>query len=618
MSDRASHSSNSTGQREPLPPAVEALIAKVASGTRLRRGERTEIAEELRSHFLDAVAAGNTASEAIAAFGDASLAAKHLRLAALQKRSPLDRALRVTRLAALWMALLFVAAYASFWLYLSGQGVTISFDPLQRMAALGPQATSSSDLAWPHLREAIVELKLGAVGTSGGMAAGVAHPASEAGWPNRSVPGAPPWDEQVAWCQANQSGLAMVRSASLRPVLGFSIATELADEDRSVFGDEAVEASQRNAAEADRLFRAAGVLLAHLPAMRGTAKALALDATVAASTGDGRRAVEDLGVVIRLSMLQQQPRLLINDLIAMAMRSLACSRALMLLEAYPDSFTDADLQALQVAMRSVPPDLATLDLSGESIFFEDFVQCTYTDDGDGDGWFNPDPAASATLSIITRGPDADTGSARDGLASLVSPFVAVSQVGRRQLLEQHAAWVSEMNEIAPRTLAQVRSMPSASLESRLHNDEAFAARHRLLFLLVPAISHSHAIFAADRAAREAVDTVAAALRFRLANGAWPSSAHQLVPSFLPTVPLDPWSATSTPVAMGDAEGAFRIWSIGCDQVDQGGVIAPADRQSVACETTQPNPRSRSNGDLPVDWVWYSAGGDVSRWFEQSP
>ena len=53
---------------------------------------------------------------------------------------------------------------------------------------------------------------------------------------------------------------------------------------------------------------------------------LALDATVAASRGQGSAAVDDLAAIIALSVQVQQPRVLICDLVAIAMRSVACSK----------------------------------------------------------------------------------------------------------------------------------------------------------------------------------------------------------------------------------------------------------------------------------------------------
>lgn len=606
-----------SGSTEHLPPEVEALVATVVARTRLRRREQQEIGAELRSHFVEAMAAGSSADEAIAAFGDPQMTAKQLRASAMKKRSLLDRAFRATRIAALWMVAAFMVTYAGFWVYLSQQRVMISFDPLKRMAALAPQATSPDEVAWPGLREAIVELQLGVAGSVSGMTEGAAHPAIEVGWPGRSVPGAIAWPEQVAWCEANQQGIAMLRKATLRPVLGFPIASGLSEEDDAVFGAETVRASQEHATDTTQPFRAAGVLLPHLVTVRGLSKVLCLDATVAASQGAGGRAVEDLAAAIRLSMLVQQPRFFICDLVALAMRSLAVSRAIMVLEAYPDAFSDADLQQLQSAMRSVPADLSKMDLSGERIFFEDFVQCTYTDDGDGDGWFNPDAASRATLSAVSWGEGDDLLPMSGGGASLLSPLAAVSQVGRRELLAQHTQWMSEMQEMAGRGLSQLQDMGPSITESKVQSNSAFAARHRLLQILLPAVSAVHSTFAADRSGREAVDTVAAALRFKRSTGAWPKQAADLVPAFLPTVPTDPWTSPRTPVSMATVDGDFRIWSIGRDRVDQGGVIPAADGQGRASGTTQPRPHALSDGDLPVDWVWYSAGGDVSRWFEES-
>ena len=75
-------------------------------------------------------------------------------------------------------------------------------------------------------------------------------------------------------------------------------------------------------------------------------------------------------------------------------------------------------------------------------------------------------------------------------------------------------------------------------------------------------------------------------RYRRSRASLPERLDQLVPAFLPAVPLDPYDGLPMRYA-NDGEGAFRLWSIGDNQEDDGGV---------------PDPNSDSPG-ISLDLVW---------------
>jgi hypothetical protein len=114
--------------------------------------------------------------------------------------------------------------------------------------------------------------------------------------------------------------------------------------------------------------------------------------------------------------------------------------------------------------------------------------------------------------------------------------------------------------------------------------------------------------AADRAQRDAVDVAAACVRFRQAKGAWPTSMAALVPAYLPSAPLDPWSGKA--VGTKGKGTAFRVWSVGEDMADQGGELSSGSQS--------PRAQSRFGSGPPpaCDWVWFAPTGSVDRWFEE--
>jgi hypothetical protein len=112
-------------------------------------------------------------------------------------------------------------------------------------------------------------------------------------------------------------------------------------------------------------------------------------------------------------------------------------------------------------------------------------------------------------------------------------------------------------------------------------------------LLMPSFGKAATNFAVDRARRDAASTVCAVLRFRADVGTWPRRPEDLVPTYLSSVPLDPW--TDAPIHMATDTDGFRMWSTGEDGRDD---------------------RSPANWayEIPrIDWVWYAPRENLDRW-----
>ena len=64
--------------------------------------------------------------------------------------------------------------------------------------------------------------------------------------------------------------------------------------------------------------------------------------------------------------------------------------------------------------------------------------------------------------------------------------------------------------------------------------------------------------------------------------------------------------------MAEDKDGFRMWSVGRDGKDDGGVLGRAmDAQGGVVTSTTPNP-----GDIgaqPMDWVWFAPRGNLDRW-----
>lgn len=65
-------------------------------------------------------------------------------------------------------------------------------------------------------------------------------------------------------------------------------------------------------------------------------------------------------------------------------------------------------------------------------------------------------------------------------------------------------------------------------------------------------------------------------RYRMHHGTWPASWEQLTPTFLPAVPLDPF--TGKPLVLKRLSDGLVIYSLGINRTDEGGKIFPFELQ----------------------------------------
>jgi hypothetical protein len=98
--------------------------------------------------------------------------------------------------------------------------------------------------------------------------------------------------------------------------------------------------------------------------------------------------------------------------------------------------------------------------------------------------------------------------------------------------------------------------------------------------------------------RDAAITVIALHRYRLADGDFPATLDELVPEFLPTLPLDPMDGK--PLRYRLKVSGPVLYSIGADGFDGGGVKAEEEQDAY------PSAERPDDGD----WVLYPVATPV--------
>lgn len=585
-----------SGSSNDLSQNIHDLIAGIAKNSRLRRAERAEIARELTSHFQEALAAGQTAEDAVRTYGDARASSQTLRAAAIAKRSPLDRALGLTFKWTAPVFGLFLVLYLCTAVYMSMDGPKVSFDAIKRIRDSFPVANSPDQLAWPAYRDALVQMGLGMDDPrrmSHGVVAACDSPR----------PTDPNWPAARDWTSDNQLHIAALCVASKRPILGFPVAVAASDADAALLGKEFQESTKLSAAKdhtALTEFPAFELLLPPLAVFRKATNILATDMLQALEQEDGERATRDAEAMIAISIHVQEGRILIGDLVGMAIRSKAVNNIIMALEWKPSAWSDAQLARLQTALRSVPPKLEHVDFTSEQLMFEDVVQRLYTDDGNGDGRFAPQWKQLQFLQFVESVSSGDNirNRVNDRLTLaatfLSNPLAAFAVATRKDAINHYMASMMRLEIGLDGSLSDANTAMAKVDQDFQDNMHEQGTRYFLENLLMPAMAKASFQFRLDKAIRDACVVSIAAELFHRAHGTWPVNAADLAPLCGGASPKDPWSGN--PIAMETDANGFRMWSVGRNGVNELGGL----EQSTEASTS-------------LDWVWLAPRGNLDRW-----
>jgi hypothetical protein len=553
---------------EPLPAELSELVARVARRTRLRQRERAEIAAELEAHFRDGLAAGKSAGELQAAFGDEKVAARELRSGAMRKRSPLDRALRRTRHVIGWTLVGGVALWslAAWRLWTLEPVVSVDFVAKYRESL--PVAAREDERAWPAYREALFWwLGKGEVparyrplprGESDELFVAITEeePANELERAEHAARRA----RAEATLRDRQSEIALLREAAARPVFGRrpdAPGTARETEDVAFFG----EPTPEKAPDEPWLGGMMSVLLPELVGIRHAGVLLVADAKLAESEGDFARAAADLAAVLGIARHASEGGTLINQLVAAAQRTRFARETVALLERSGERMPADALRRLADAIAAVPPSAFRADLAVERMFFEDLIQRSFSDDGNGDGTllYRAEWELGPLMNAV------EPTSAESALFAMLSPAAWLSAPRRAETLEQHQRWIEafdaesarpgwDRGTIDARFEVEVRQGPSAN---------AFLA------LMMPAIWGVKEVLREVKTDVDAAAIATALARFRVERGVWPTSLEELVPTYLATLPID--RETDLPLRYAVTDAGPKVWSTGVDGIDDGGV-----------------------------------------------
>ncbi|MEM9020213.1 MAG: hypothetical protein AAGC44_06575 [Planctomycetota bacterium] len=583
-----------------VPGQVKGVVTKLVRRTRLWRLEKASIARELLAHFEDALANGQSPEHAIELFGDWRKTAKLIRRATKRKRGYLWHAWRFS----FWSAAALVGCYVGLGLYyMTGSpNVAVDYLPMINERAL---AVPEDERAWPVVREAL--LAMGA-GESENRTQDIAY-AELSGYDlmvSQPRPGDARWGDAVAFCEAHTGPLSELRRAAQMPGLGYIAGYGFYDEDRALVmpeaTDEAFAAQVVGAYEDPQMLWA--VVMPHLGYMRTCARLLGVEAFVAAEHGDAQRAYTALQAALQYGRFANEQNTLINQLVDISVCRLNLYLTSELLAYDLDLFNEQQLRELAHELDRIRS--YRIDLSGERMHFMDTIQHIYTDDGNGNGhldaqaWrrFTREMSGQTTAFYDTRN--------RTGSEYLfdyaLSPGATLYAADRMELADManHIYNLLEQDMATP-IWERPQAITDQAVKDLMLDAPLPWPRYGLLTELVPAVtavrSTAHRYMAQADATRAAI----ALELYRHEEGVYPDTLGQLVPRYLPEVPID--RMTGGPMLYRVGEDGPVLYSVGADRDDDGGQIAydpddPDYRSRDVQRWTVPDGEAAFDGD----WV----------------
>ena len=323
-------------------------------------------------------------------------------------------------------------------------------------------------------------------------------------------------------------------------------------------------------------------LLPHLAILRSIPPICRLRAVARLGAGDSEGAAADTLLAYRLGESLNEDPFLLSQLVRIAMDGFAHHALWEGLVAH--RWTEVQLLAFQQRLSRLDyADKMVHALEGERALGYQFVEGMISD------------RSQPLVRYETLAPSHDRGGLGSGIISagnfVPTGWLRQSQVGLLRgyqlILEQARKAMSPANRTAIFAANhQSEDMVDSYVRRISENGPPFNG-----LVMFHLLGSSRATEKADRAqtiARMAV--IACALeRHRLAHGTYPATLGELAPAYLTTIPTD-WMSGEPFHYQRTEDGRFRLWSVGPDGKDDGGIYREDSK----------NPRTKE-----LDWPWPS-------------
>lgn len=589
-----------------LPPDAAALVRTTVKKTRLWRLEKAQVADELIAHFHDGLAADTPPDQLVADFGDPKPTAQLIRRAKKRGRPLVAKMFIWTRRAALAAVAFYVVVVVRFYF----GSPTVSVDYLARINGK-IAAVPEADQAWPIYRE-MLEKEQWSWAWEARTSEGV--PLWEVLYNPLVRPGHEDWPQVASFLDQLQPTLDTLRRGGQRAGLGYQPQREadISEADHRAFNFTS-DPPATNQTAAETLFRESmiSVLLPHLGFMRQSVRLLAADTRAAVYQNDPPRAIANLTATLGLARQSAESPFLISGLVAISIVNVHCESVMRILTDTPAFFTDAQWSRLAHELAVVAPrDL--LQVESEKIVLRDLIQRMYTDNGRGNGhitdeglelleWLRNEQQTESSIFALMG---------EETVGSRASQFVAEALLpGSALLIADRRATAQRLDELfalAERDIAKpLGESGHDSMDTEIESWSTFERqRYPLLFETMPAMGAAARTAVQSQTRCDGVLIGIALELYRREHGAWPSALEELVPRFIPALPVDP--ITGGALRYRAAETGPVVYSVGGDRDDDGG-RSPYDQETQQTRNHWAAYWDKRDADDPGrdgDWVMF--------------
>jgi hypothetical protein len=506
-----------------LPFSAADFINRVIKKMRYRRKVRRDVQAELQTHFEDELKECKTdeqreqkARQLVAGFGDVKLLAILLRRAKKRCRPPWRKAI-VRSFQAVGIVILYILI-CSAPLFIGRPGVSVNYAHWLNDKAKAGRAESEN--AYPYYDKAV--------------AASVEMPGwlfeSKVKWPAdfNDVE-----MQQLLQCiNDNNKALELIIEGTKRPYYWAIHSTAEADFFHGAIRDNA--------------------LRENLWGYREVARALNWRSRYKAYEVNVESALEDCVSLVKFGRHQQGKGLLTEQFVGVAIETLAHGSISVIIEK-----ADVPADVLKNIQERLQDEFArsgeVINLDGEKVFLYDYIQRSFTDDGEGGG------------RMLVRGLPVAVGDWRTGLWR----FVSFSFPDRREVTAKVDHYYNLTEQLLDETPWQLhRKDESEKLDE-------IAKKSFLLKITAPAHGRIGRLCWRVKTHRVAILTMLALARFEKDKGKYPENLCTLVElGYLKEMPNDPYGAGSLVYKRTDE--SFILYSLGGNFSDDGGQVAYRD------------------------------------------
>ncbi len=579
-------------QVEALPAAGKDLILRVVRRARLWKRERVDVAAELASHFREGLANGAPIEDLVRDFGDEKTTARLIRRGMRRKRPLAWKVWFYWTRGVVALIGVLVGAYV----FLYGRAFIDTPSVKRNFVAEWNAETrriAEVDRAAPLYAKANAAI-VNTPGVKEGLRYVVERDARRR-----------EWAVSKAFLDANPKMVEMIREAARKPHMGIEISdADPSPEWQTVPAGESQASGARGPSENPVLF---AVLLPHLGPMRQMGRMLMQDAVIAAEAGDAGRVVEDWSSILRMSRHAAEDRTLIGQLVGVALMDMVFRDVVSLVQKQPGLLDAAQLRAIAheiagAGLREREGDFR-IEFSRESAMLEDVLQRVFTDDGSGDGRLAPRGMVDVGAYLMPEWSNM-SGLSRGGRGEMsigpIAPIAVVWSAGRRETL-------TAFHELLGAYEAQ-RAIPLWKRDGVDPLPEAMSkfdggrnSRYFVLQTVLPSFGRMIAVERELVQTRDVAVVSVAMAAYHREHGMWPATLDELVPSYLPRVPLDGFDGK--PLKYRLLDGKPLLYSIGLDFEDNQGKAALTEGAARDLARMEPGialPAGASHSDV-VYW-----------------